>query len=92
MRRERPTRQSAWEFTRQCHLDAGGDINKAKRLVRERAPKQFGSIWISILVAVAFQLLKLWWNNRTTDPGVSPTADYDKTFKDMDAQCDAMKS
>jgi hypothetical protein len=88
----KPNKQSAWDFARQCHLDAGGDMEKAKQLVRERAPREFGSIWVSIIIAIAFQLLKLWWNNRTVDPGSTPTSDLDDdTFNSMDAQCDVTK-
>lgn len=67
-------------------------MEKAKALVRERAPREFKSIWVSILIAIAFQLLKWWWNNKTVDPGETPTSDFDETFNSMDAQCDATKS
>jgi len=92
MGNEKPSRQGVWSFTRECHLDAGGDFEKAQALVRERAKDRFKSIWVSIIIAIAFQLLKLWWNNRTVDPGETPTSDFDETFQSMDAQCDATKS
>jgi hypothetical protein len=76
----KPKQQSAWSFTRQCYLDAKGDPALAEKLVRERATMRFRSIWVTIIVAIAIQLIKLWWENRVTDPGEKPSSDFDEMF------------
>lgn len=79
-RNEKPTRQGIWAFARQCMLDAKGDRAKAEDLVRERAPKTFGSIWVTIVISIALFLLKRWLDNRTTNPSETPDGadDFDR--------------
>lgn len=73
----KPTRQSAWAFARQCYLDAGGDRDRAEALVRERAPREFSSIWVTIAISIALFLIKRWLDNRVSDPGESPSKSDD---------------
>ena len=79
----KPTRQSAWTFARQCHLDAGGDYAKAEALVRERAPREFSSIWVSIAIAIALFLIRRWLDNRVSDPGETP-GENDQVIQELD--------
>jgi hypothetical protein len=64
----RSIKNRARTFTANAWVKSGNDPEKARAIVRDGARAEFGSIWVTIAVAIAFQLIKWWWENRVTEP------------------------
>ena len=63
-RRQRIRRIAAEEYAA-----ASGDLAISYRATESRLNAEFGSIWISLALALAWQLL-MWWIENRTDPQI----------------------
>lgn len=65
----RPILNRIRTFTANAWVKSDNDPEKARAIVRDGARREFGAIWITIAVAIAFQLIKWWWENQVDEPG-----------------------
>jgi hypothetical protein len=54
---------------RQALRECRGDQDKARLLVEERLQRELGSVFVTIAIKLAIELIIYWLKNRTTDPG-----------------------
>lgn len=64
-------RNAARVVALKAYRESGGDIALASEMVRERMRLHVGSIWITLAVTLAIELIKWWLNNRTAPEDVA---------------------
>lgn len=57
----RTVARHAWQ---QCN----GDRDRAEQLIRDRMPREVGSVFLTIAIKLAIELILYWLRNRTSEP------------------------
>jgi hypothetical protein len=64
----RRQRSGCREIARDSLIAANWDGDKAKQIAESRANQQYGSVWVTIAIAIIFKLIEWWLKRRKQDP------------------------
>jgi hypothetical protein len=61
-------RSGCRDIARESLIAANWDGEKAKQIAESRANQKYGSVWVTIALAIIFKLIELWLKRRKQDP------------------------
>jgi hypothetical protein len=67
---------------------ANWDETKAKQIAETAARREYGSIWVSIAIAIIFKLIELWLKRRKADPAFEIPNDWQDDEPGQDPNAD----